>query len=143
MVLAANGPELATVALRPHLIWGPRDNHLVPRIIARAESLRRIGPADKKVDCVYIDNAADAHILACDRLAPDSPVAGRAYFISQGEPRGLWELINGILAAAGLPPVTRSVPRGLALAAAWGAETVYRALRLRGEPRLTRFQASR
>ena len=68
-VLAANGPNLATVALRPHLIWGPRDNHLVPRIIRRAGSLRRIGAEDKRVDCVYIDNAADAHVLAADRLA--------------------------------------------------------------------------
>lgn len=139
MVLAANDDRLATVALRPHLIWGPRDNHLVPRIIARARSLRRIGSIDKKVDCTYIDNAADAHLLAWDRLVPGSPIAGRAYFISQGEPRGLWELVNGILAAADLPPVTRRVPRGLALAAGACFEAAYRLLRIETEPRLTRF----
>ncbi|MBN2560777.1 MAG: NAD-dependent epimerase/dehydratase family protein [Phycisphaerae bacterium] len=139
MVLAANGGGLLTVALRPHLIWGPRDNHLVPRILARASSLRRIGPVDKKVDCIYIDNAAEAHVLACDRLGPDSPAAGKAYFISQGEPRGLWELVNGILAAAGLPPVERRVPRGVALAAGACLEAVYGVLRIRREPRLTRF----
>ena len=88
LVLAANGPDLATVALRPHLIWGPGDNHLVPRILARGRAgrLRRIGRANKLIDSIYIDNAADAHLLAADRLAPGSPVAGKAYFISNGEP---------------------------------------------------------
>ncbi|MFH1417582.1 MAG: NAD-dependent epimerase/dehydratase family protein [Planctomycetota bacterium] len=138
-VLAANGSELATVSLRPHLVWGPRDNHLVPRIIARAPSLRRIGPIDKKVDCTYIDNAADAHVLASDRLSPGSPISGKAYFISQGEPWGVWELVNGILSAAGLPPVTRSIPRGIALAAGACLETAYRLVGAKSEPRLTRF----
>lgn len=138
-VLAANGPTLATVALRPHLIWGPRDNHLVPRIIARARSLRRIGGANKLVDSTYIDNAALAHVLAGQSLAPGAAHAGRAYFISNGEPRPLWELVNGILAAADLPAVTRSVPRGVALSAAAVMESVYRMLGVRQEPRLTRF----
>ena len=85
-VLAANGPSLATVALRPHLIWGPGDNHLVPRILARARAgrLRRIGKHNKLIDSTYIDNAADAHLAAADRLLPGSPVAGKAYFISNG-----------------------------------------------------------
>ncbi len=139
LVLAANGDGLHTVALRPHLIWGPRDNHLVPRILERARTLRRIGPVDKEVDCIYIDNAADAHLLACDRLGPGSAVCGSVYFLSQGEPRGLWELVNGILAAAGLPPVTRRVPRVAALAAGACWEGLYKLLRIRSEPRLTRF----
>lgn len=139
MVLAANGPALATVALRPHLIWGPGDTQLLPRIIARAKTLRRIGPVDKKVDSTYIDDAAEAHLLACDRLESGSPIAGRAYFISQGEPRGLWELVNGILAAAGLPPVTRRVSRPVALAIGGCLEAVHWLLRIEGEPRLTRF----
>jgi nucleoside-diphosphate-sugar epimerase len=139
MVLAANAPRLATVALRPHLIWGPGDTQLLPRIIARARSLRRIGPVDKKVDCTYIDNAADAHLLAYDRLAPGSPVAGKAYFISQAEPRGLWELVNALLGAAGLPPVTKTIPRGIALAVGACQEAAYALLRLRAEPPLTRF----
>lgn len=138
-VLAANGPALATVALRPHLIWGPRDNHLVPRILARADKLRRIGGANKLIDSTYIDNAADAHILAADRLVPGSAVAGRAYFISNGEPRPLWDLVNGILAAGERPPVTRSVPEPLAYVAATMMELTHLMLRLSGEPRLTRF----
>ncbi len=139
LVLSANGSSLATVSLRPHLIWGPRDNHLVPRIIARAKSLRRIGGTNKKVDCIYIYNAAEAHILACDALAPGSACAGRAYFISQNDPRGLWDLVNGILDAADLPPVTRSAPRCVALAAARCFELTYSLLHIDREPRLTRF----
>ena len=139
MVLAANGPDLATVALRPHLIWGPRDNHLVPRLLARAGSLRRIGAEDKKVDSVFIDNAADAHILAGDRLEPGSPICGKAYFISNGEPRGVWTLINGILQAGGLPPVTRRISRPAAMCLATVMEAGYTLFRIRREPRLTRF----
>lgn len=138
-VLSANGAGLATVALRPHLIWGPRDNHLVPRIIARAGSLRRIGGANKLVDSTYIDNAAEAHVLAGQSLRPGATHAGKAYFISNGEPRPLWDLVNGILSAANLPPVQRSVPQAVALAAALGMEGVYRVLGIRDEPRLTRF----
>jgi nucleoside-diphosphate-sugar epimerase len=142
-VLAANGPDLATVALRPHLIWGPGDNHLVPRILARGRDgrLRRVGRANKLIDSVYIDNAADAHLLAADRLRPGSPVAGRAYFISNGEPLPAWDLINRILACGGLPPVTRSVPVWLAVAAGAVLEAAYRLLRPDGEPPMTRFLA--
>ncbi len=142
-VLAANGPELATVCLRPHLIWGPGDNHLVPRILARGRSgrLRRIGRADKLIDNTYIDNAARAHVLAADRLVPGSPVAGRAYFISNGEPVPTWDLINRILVCGGVPPVTRSVPVWLAVAAGAVAEAVFRLLRRDDDPPMTRFLA--
>ncbi|MGE3808163.1 MAG: NAD-dependent epimerase/dehydratase family protein, partial [Gemmataceae bacterium] len=142
-VLHANSAELATVSLRPHLIWGPGDPHLVPRILARARAgqLRRIGRGDKKVDSVYIDNAADAHLLAADRLEPGSPVAGKVYFITNGEPMPLWELINRILACGGLPPVTRTISPGLAYFAGSVLETMHRWLRLAGEPRMTRFLA--
>ncbi|MBI2191692.1 MAG: NAD-dependent epimerase/dehydratase family protein [Planctomycetes bacterium] len=143
MVLEANGTEMATVALRPHLIWGPGDNQLVPRILARAKAGRlwRIGTAPCRVDSTYIDNAADAHLLAGDRLSPGSPIAGKAYFISQGQPMPLWDLVNGILRAAGLPPVTRTLPRSAAYAAGWLSEVVYRSLPLTGEPPMTRFLA--
>jgi nucleoside-diphosphate-sugar epimerase len=142
-VLAANGPDLATVALRPHLIWGPGDPHLIPRLIerARAGRLKRIGKQPKVVDTVYVDNAAVAHLQAADRLAPGSSVAGRAYFLSQGEPEPLWDFVNRVLAAAGLPPVTKTVSAGVAYAAGAAVEAVYRLLRLRGEPPMTRFVA--
>lgn len=143
MVLQANGPELATVALRPHLIWGPGDPHLAPRIIARARAgrLRRIGQKTNLIDTSYIDNAADAHLLAVDKLAPGSPVAGKAYFITQGEPLPLWDMINRILAAAGLPPVTKSIPAPLAYAAGWLCENVYGLFGIESEPPMTRFVA--
>jgi nucleoside-diphosphate-sugar epimerase len=144
MVLEADCDELATTALRPHLIWGPGDNHLIPRLIARARAGRlwRIGRKDHLVDSIYIDNAAEAHLLAADRLGPGSSVRGKAYFLSQGEPWPLWDLINGILAAAGLPPVTRTVPRRAALLAGSLLECAYRTLGRSTEPPMTRFLAN-
>lgn len=140
-VLKANGPDLATVALRPHLIWGPGDPHLVPRILARAKAgkLRRIGSRPVRVDVTYVDNAADAHLRAADKLAVGSPVAGKAYFISNGEPVVLWDFLNRVITDAGLPPVTRTVPVWLARAAGTAWEWVYRLFRLAGEPPMTRF----
>ena len=109
-VLAANGDELKTCALRPHLIWGPGDTHLIPRLIARARSgrLRRVGDGTNLVDITYVENAADAHLLAADALgARSAPAAeaaspaGKAYFISQGEPVNCWQWIDEILALVG------------------------------------------
>ncbi len=140
-VLHANDSQLATVALRPHLIWGHGDNHLLPRLAARAKAgqLRRIGRQRKLIDTIYVENAAEAHLLAADRLTPGSPVAGKAYFLSQGEPREVWEIINLLLQAAGAPPVQRAIPKRLALLLAWGFETLHRVTRNPQEPRLTRF----
>jgi nucleoside-diphosphate-sugar epimerase len=142
-VLKANGSELATVALRPHLIWGPADNHLIPRLIARARQgkLLRVGAGKNMVDTIYVDNAADAHILAADKLSRDSAIAGKAYFLSQGEPVNLWEFINRILAQADLPPVSRSIPSWLAYTAGSAMEFKHWLLRLPGEPNMTRFLA--
>lgn len=143
LVLAANGPELATVSLRPHLIWGPGDPHLVPRLVARARAgrLRLVGDGSNRVDSVTIDNAADAHLAAADRLrsSGDAP-AGRAYFITNGEPLPIRTLVDGILAAAGLPPVTRCVPLWAALAAGYACEMLQR-IRPAWDPPITRFVA--
>jgi nucleoside-diphosphate-sugar epimerase len=143
-VLAANGPTLATVALRPHLIWGPGDPHLVPRLLerARAGKLKRIGSGQKVVDTVFVENAAAAHLQAADKLAIGSPVAGKAYFLSQDEPTPLFDFINQILSLAKLAPVTKSVPASVAYLAGAILEKVYR---LKGEyqkePPMTRFVA--
>jgi nucleoside-diphosphate-sugar epimerase len=142
-VLAAASPELATVALRPHLIWGPGDNHLVPRIVAkgRAGKLRRIGTRHCLVDTVYVDNAARAHLQAADRLSSDRSISGKAYFISNGQPLPLWEIVNCILAAADIPPVAGSVSPKVAYAAGCACEALWGLLRLSGEPPMTRFVA--
>jgi nucleoside-diphosphate-sugar epimerase len=143
LVLEANSPRLAVTALRPHLIWGPGDNHLVPRIVARgrAGKLRRIGTRPNLVDTVYVDNAARAHLQAADALSPGSPVAGNCYFISNGEPLPLWDMVNRILAAAGVPPVTRSISPRLAYSAGCICEALWGLLNLQGEPPMTRFVA--
>lgn len=144
-VLKHNGSKgLLTCALRPHLIWGPRDRHLVPRLLgrARAGELRRVGDGKNLIDITYVENAAAAHLQAADALAPGSPVAGRAYFISQGEPVNCWQWVDELLALVGLPPVKRSI----SLKTAWrvGAvlETFHRAFRAHTEPQMTRFLAA-
>jgi len=141
MILESNGAGLATMSLRPHLIWGPGDNNLLPRIIARAKrgQLRRIGRRDPLIDPIYIDNAAHAHFLAADRLEPGSPVAGRIYFVTQGETIPLWDMINHFLKAACLAPVKRTISRPMALAAAGVLEMSYLISRRSGEPSMTRF----
>jgi nucleoside-diphosphate-sugar epimerase len=140
-VLAANGECLSTVALRPHLIWGPGDTQLVPRIVARGRAgrLRLIGDGSSVVDTVYVDNAAAAHLCAALRLGPESACAGKAYFISNGEPVPLADITNAILHAAGLPPVSKRVPVPMAFALAGMTEAAYKLLRIRSEPPLTRF----
>ncbi len=143
LVLAANGPDLATVALRPHLVWGPGDTNLVPGILARARAgrLRLVAGGAAVVDTTYVDDAATAHLLAADRLAPGAAPAGRAYFVSAGEPLPVAELVNRILDAAGLPPVTASIPFPVAYILGAAAETAYRALHRDDEPPMTRFLA--
>ena len=143
MVLSANTKTLATVALRPHLIWGPGDPNFLPRLIERKKSgrLAKLGNQPHLVDCIYIDNAVDAHILALERLHPGSPVAGKAYFISQGDPIDIGELMDGILAAADLDPIDRIVSEKLAYVAGWLLELIYGTLKLKGEPPMTRFLA--
>ena len=140
-VLAANSPRLATVALRPHLIWGPGDPHLLPRLLARARAgrLRHLGEVSKKIDTVYVDNAAEAHALALEKLAPGAAIAGKAYFITNGEPAPQDAVINGLLKAAGLPPETRRLPLGLARFLGTVLEWLYRLPGVHAEPPLTRF----
>ena len=142
-ILAANGPDLATVALRPHLIFGPGDPHLIPRVVAKAREgkLRRIGSRAVKVDVTVIDNAARAHLNALDRLEVGAACAGKPYFISNGDPVDLWAFIDRVLAEAGIPPVSRRVSAWKARLAGRVFEWAYWLLRLPGEPPMTRFVA--
>jgi nucleoside-diphosphate-sugar epimerase len=143
-ILRANSPQLATVAIRPPLIWGPGDNHLVPRLIARAKAGRlvKISGPPAILDTTYIDNAAAAHLLALDHLSPTTPLAGQAYFISNGEPMDAFEIISKIVETAGCPPPSIRVPFSAAYSAAWLAEKAHTALGRSGEPPITRFLVS-
>lgn len=140
-VLAANSQQLATVVLRPQIVWGPDDPTFLPLVLAHAQAgrLRFIGKTQKKIDTVYVDNAAEAHVLALTRLAPGAAVAGKKYFISQGEPVFNEDLINGWLNAGGFPPETRRLPEGPMRFLADAFEGVYGALRIQKAPPLTRF----
>lgn len=190
-VLAANAPGLRTISLRPHLIWGAGDPHLVPRVIARARAgrLRIVGTGRNRVDLVHVRNVADAHLLAEQALGrtqtPDPktqdplpvappatpeicnvigyqpagappggrchliddiedwspPAAGKAYFITNGEPVVLWDWINDLLRALEIPPATRRLPVRAATAGGWLCEALWRLLPLPGEPPMTRFVA--
>ena len=142
-VLAANGTTLATVALRPRLIWGPGDNQLLPRLVERAKAgrLRFIGDGRNRIDTTYIDNAAQAHFDAFVALAPDAACAGKAYFISNGEPLPARDIVNALLRAAGAPEVHKTLPFAAAYLVGAVCETAWRLLPLKGEPPLTRFLA--
>ncbi len=135
--------RLSTCALRPHLIWGPGDPHLVPRLIRMVEAgrLKCVGGGANRVSLTYIDNAARAHLLAADALAPDAANAGQAYFINDREPVVLWDWINDLFRRLRLPPVKRKLPFRLAYAVGAGLELVYHLSSRLGEPPMTRFVA--
>jgi nucleoside-diphosphate-sugar epimerase len=139
-VLAADGADLRTCALRPHLIWGPGDPHILPRLVAKAHGGRLALPAPHKIiDTVFVDNAALAHVKALQELAGRARCAGKAYFVTNNEPLPQGEIIRRLLAALGVDVRIRALPAGVALAAGAVAEWTWRSFRLRGEPPVTRF----
>jgi nucleoside-diphosphate-sugar epimerase len=143
LVLEQDSTELRTCALRPHLIWGPRDQHLIPRLLERARTgqLRYVGDRTNLIDAVYVENAAAAHLQAADRLSKGSAVAGKAYFITNGEPVNCWNWIDELLALARLPPVKRGISTRGAYVAGAALEGIWSLLRRSDEPRMTRFLA--
>ncbi len=141
---ADDDPDLMTCALRPHLIWGPGDRHLIPRLFKRAKAnqLRRVGDGTNQIDTIYVENAALAHIQAAEAMKPGSPVCGAAYFLSQDDPVNCWGWINDVLALGGLPRVKRSISFYAAYRIGFALETYYELFNLESEPRMTRFLAS-
>ena len=141
--LAAAGDELGVVAIRPHLVWGPGDTQLVGRIVERAASgrLALVGGGRALVDTTYIDNAVDALVAALDAVHPGAQCSGQAYVVSNGEPRMIRELVQGICRAAGVPfePRTVSLRIGRGLGAV--VERAWPLLRRDDEPPLTQFLA--
>ncbi len=142
-VLAANCPELLTCAIRPHLIWGPGDPHLLPRLLAsgRKKLLKRVGDGSNLVDISYIDNVAHAHLLAAKNLSEGGTAAGKAYFISQGEPVNLWDWINDLFTAMDIDRVQASISFPVAYHLGGLLETWYKITGAAKEPRMTRFLA--
>lgn len=143
-VLAANTSDFATVALRPHLIWGPEDPHLLPRLFARARQgrLRRVGDGQNKVSLSYIDNAAAAHLCAAARLEPGVPWAGQAYFVNDAAPVVLWDWLNMMLNRVGIPEIKSGVSVGMAMGIGGFLESSFRFFGIQQEPPLTRFVAA-
>lgn len=141
LVRKAAGEGLLSIVLRPHLIWGPEDNHIVPGIINHAKSLKKVGRTDDLVDTIYVDNAADAHVLAMEKVAADPSLSGNVYFISQDDPISKWDMADAFLDAAGLPPIQGHVSAKTAYMAGTFFEWFYRLLGIKKEPPMTRFAA--
>jgi hypothetical protein len=142
VALKAASEQLKVCALRPHLIWGPGDNHLFPRVLARARAgkLRIVGDGENQVDVTHVDTAADAHLGALDALLAGR-ANGKAYFLSQGEPVKLWVFINRLLVGAGEKPITKRISQRAAYWLGALLEGAWTLFRLKGEPPMTRFVA--
>jgi nucleoside-diphosphate-sugar epimerase len=143
LVLRASSPEFKTVALRPHLLWGPGDPHLFPRLAQRARSgrLRLFSGGPYIVDATYVDNAAEAFALALEKLEAGAPVGGMPFFIGQDHPIELTLLINRLLATAGLGPVKAQIPKSVGRFAGFAMESAWRFFGSKSEPPLTLFSA--
>lgn len=143
MVLAANSETLKTIALRPHLVWGPGDANLIPRLLgqARCRQLKRVGDGHNLVDITYIDNAADAFVLAAKNLHGPASGAGKPYFISQGEPVNLWSWLKKFFRRLDIPFIEESIPFQKAYLTGMFMEKAFSLARINREPCMTRFLA--
>lgn len=143
-VLGANGEKnFASCALRPHLIWGPRDHHLIPKLIARAKAgkLMRVGDGQNLVSISYVENVASAHLQVAEVLLQESRVAGKVYFINEPEPVNLWNWIDEILQLAGLSQVSKNISATTAYKVGALMEMFSKLFLIKSEPRMTRFLA--
>lgn len=144
LVLKANCDRLKTISLRPHIVWGPGDTQIIPKILERARTgkLRKLGKKEVLIDITHIDNFIDAQVLALDKLGMNrakNEVEGKAFFITNGQAIKTWDFINAILVNAGLEPVHRTLPKSVALFIAFLLESSYKLFRLKGDPFITRF----
>ena len=141
MVLQANQGTLQTCALRPHLLWGPDDPHILPRVrsaVARGR-LRQIGSGQNVVTITHVRNAAWGHILAARELCGTARCAGKPYFLGDAEPICLWPWLNQVLAIWGLPPIRGRISWRLARLLAQCSEVWHTLLPFLGEPLMTAF----
>lgn len=141
LILKANCDSLKTIALRPHLIWGPGDTQLIPKIMERAKfgKLWLPGSKDFKIDTTYIDNFIDAQLLALKKTDENPGIWGKVFFITNDEPVLIWDFLNAIIQSAGFSPSQKRVPKKLALFIAWLLENIHILFRFEKEPYVTRF----
>lgn len=141
--LTVDQTRLKTCAIRPHLIWGPGDPHLIPRLIDRGKkrSLKIVGEGQNLVDITYIDNVAFAHFLAAKNLLTLGSSSGKAYFIGQERPVKLWEWINELFVRLEIPQVEKKISLSAAYTAGRILETVHKLIIPNKEPVMTRFLA--
>jgi nucleoside-diphosphate-sugar epimerase len=139
-----NSHTFLTCAIRPHLIWGPGDPHLFPRVIQKGKEgkLKIVGDGENLVDIIYVENAALAHVQAFEHLLPESRLCGQAYFIGQERPVKLWDFINQILGYVKIEAVTDSIDVGVAYRIGWVMEKLFKMAGIqKPEPPMTRFVA--
>lgn len=145
VVAADRAGGMRTVALRPHLIWGTGDPHLLPRILekARLGRLRIVGDGKNRIDTVHVVNAAAAHLDAIDAMVerPDD-AAGHPYFIAQDEPVNCWDWIGQICELGGVTPPSKSISMAAAYRIGAAMEFGYRLMGRKSEPPMTRFVAA-
>lgn len=141
LIIEANSKDLKTISLRPHLVWGPYDAHLIPGILKRAGSgkLRRIGDQEHFIDTTYIDNMIDALLLAAKALDTKPEAAGKALFVTNGEPARVWDFVNSIIQIAGHQPVQKKIPEKVAYFAAGVSEWFHKIFKIKTEPFMTRY----
>jgi nucleoside-diphosphate-sugar epimerase len=142
LALAADATDFAVTAVRPHLVWGPGDTQLIGRIAERARAGRLVLVDDGAalIDTTYIDNAAEAIAQAAERCThPD--VHGRAFVVSNGQPRTVFELVSRIALAAGGTPPTRRIPFTAARSMGAVVERAWVRSGREGEPPMTAFVA--
>ncbi len=140
-VLKANAGKLLSCAIRPHLLWGPGDPHILPRIrkAAARGRLRQIGDGRNLITITQVENAAYAHLLAALELSGQARCAGKAYFIGDEEPIYLWPWLNQVLAIWGLPAIKKHAPWGLTRFLALLSEGLHGFFPWLGEPFMTTF----
>ena len=142
-VLGNSSNRLKTCAIRPHLIWGPGDPHLVPRLVEKGKrgELKIVGNGENLVDISYIDNVVHAHLLAAENLQENGVAAGKAYFIGQESPVKLWNWINSLYNDLEIPQIRKKVPFMAAYIAGSLFEVIFKIRNKQDEPKMTRFLA--
>jgi nucleoside-diphosphate-sugar epimerase len=134
-VRAANGDGLQTVVVRPRLVWGAGDTTILPGVVeaVRAGRFRWIAGGRHETSTTHVDNVVEGLVLGAERGRP-----GEAYFVTDGDPVVFRDFITELVGTQGVEIPDKGLPKGLAGAVATGSEAVFRTLRLKGTPPLTR-----